>query len=259
LFNAKGQLLKFVESSAAEFGIDGPGTITPEGHYSAPAGTVHENALVTCKVGKLTGTARVRIVPPLPWTFNFNDAEKAPLTWLGGRVRWVVRGDGTDKYLAKVTVLPTPKDPNNKLGTRSFVWMGPIDLSNYTIQGDVLLKEEDGRLPDVGLIGGRYQLTIRGQNNKLRLDSWTTSEFRTHSETDFQPTSNTWYTLKLMVVPDADQAVARGKLWPRNESEPEGWTVKIVDRSPNLQGTPGIYGKTENAEVYLDNVQVTAN
>ena len=40
-------------------------------------------------------------------------------------------------------MLPTPKDPNNKLGTRSFVWMGPIDLSNYTIQADVLLKKDE--------------------------------------------------------------------------------------------------------------------
>ncbi len=68
---------------------------------------------------------------------------RLPLTWIGGRVRWEVRqGEDGDKYLAKKTVLPTPKDPNNKLGTRSFVWMGPIDLSNYTIQADVLLTED---------------------------------------------------------------------------------------------------------------------
>jgi hypothetical protein len=35
--------------------------------------------------------------------------------------------------------------------------------------------------------------------------------------------------------------------------------VHLVDRSPNLQGTPGIYGNTPDAEVYLDNVHVTAN
>jgi hypothetical protein len=33
----------------------------------------------------------------------------------------------------------------------------------------------------------------------------------------------------------------------------------MVDRSPNLQGTPGIFGKTEIAEVFLDNVRVTPN
>ena len=38
-----------------------------------PTDAGHECALVTCKVGDLTGTARVRIVPPLPWKFDFND------------------------------------------------------------------------------------------------------------------------------------------------------------------------------------------
>jgi hypothetical protein len=259
LFNLKGQLLKEVESNSAQFSVDGPGKITANGHYTAPADSGHKTALVTCKVGELTGTARVRITPPLPWSFNFNDAQKPPLTWIGGRVRWEVRDEAGEKYLAKRTVLPTPTNPNNKLGTRSFVWMGPIDLSNYTIQADVQLKEENGRLPDVGVINGRYQLTIRGQNQTLRLDSWTTSEFRAFSETEFRPTPGVWYTLKLMVVPEADQAVARGKLWPRDEDEPSDWTIELIDSAPNLQGTPGIFGKTENAEVYLDNVTVTAN
>ena len=39
--------------------------------------------------------------------------------------------------------------------------MGPIDLSNYTIQGDVSLDELDGRLPDVGLINSRYTMAMR--------------------------------------------------------------------------------------------------
>ena len=73
-----------------------------------------------------------------------------PLTWLGGRVRWEVREKDGEKFIAKKTVLPTPKDPNNKLGTRSFIWMGPTDLANYTIQADVLLKEDGGKMPDVG-------------------------------------------------------------------------------------------------------------
>jgi hypothetical protein len=216
--------------------------------------------LVTCKVGNLTGKARVRITPPLPWNFDFNDAETVPLTWIGGRVRWEVRaGEEGDKYLAKKTVLPTPKNPNNKLGTRSFVWMGPIDLNNYTIQGDVLLNEVGGRISDVGLINSRYQLTIRGLNGKLRLDSWAPSDFRTMADADFELEPGVWYTLKLSVTAEADQAIARGKVWKRDSPEPAQWTVQIIDHSPNLQGTPGVYGNTPDAEVYLDNVRVTPN
>ena len=52
---------------------------------------------------------------------------------------------------------------------------GADDLSNYTIQADVLLTEEGGKISDVGLINSGYQLTIRGMNRKLRIDSWTTT------------------------------------------------------------------------------------
>jgi outer membrane protein assembly factor BamB len=259
-FNAMGQeIMAKLDAGALKYSVDGPGTITPDGTYHAPTENEHQCALITCKFGELTGTARVRIVPPLPWTFDFNEAAKAPLTWLGGRVRWVVRGEGAEKYLAKVTVLPTPKNPQNKLGTRSFAWMGPADLRNYTIQADVLLTGEKGEPADVGLINSGYQLTIRRLNKVLRLDSWTPSDYRTHADVAFEPKADVWYTLKLTVVPEGDRATARGKVWPRGETEPESWSVEVVDHSPNLQGTPAIYGNTPEAEVYLDNVKVTAN
>jgi hypothetical protein len=260
LFNARGQYLRDVPAGEVQFAVDGPGTITSAGRYTAPANADHECALVTCKIGSLSGSSRVRITPPLPWSFEFSESDKPPLTWIGGRVRWEVReGEGGDRYLAKKTVLPTPVNPNNKLGTRSFVWMGPIDLNNYTIQGDVLLTEEGGRISDVGLINSRYQLTIRAKNKKLRLDTWTPSDYRTHADADFEPEPGVWYTLKLTVSSEADQATARGKIWRRDSAEPSDWTVELVDHSPNLQGTPGIYGNTPDAEVYLDTVRVTPN
>jgi hypothetical protein len=260
LFNARGQHVGDVPSSEVQFAVDGPGAITSDGKYTAPADAAHQCALVTCKVGELSTSSRVRITPPLPWSFDFNNADKPPLTWIGGRVRWEVRqGEDGDRYLAKRTVLPTPANPNNKLGTRSFVWMGPIDLHDYTIQGDVLLREEGGRVSDVGLINSRYQLTIRALSGKLRLDSWPPSDYRTKAEAEFLPEPGQWYTLKLSVSAEADQAIARGKIWKRDSPEPPDWTVQMVDQSPNLQGTPGIYGNTPEAEVYLDNVRVTPN
>ena len=211
LFDARGRELKAkLTPDALKFSVDGPGSITSDGTYIAPKEAKPANALVTCKFGELTGTARVRITPPLPWKFDFNDGD-VPLTWIGGRVRFEPREANGEKYIAKKTKLPTPKDPNNKLGTRSFVWMGPIDLSNYTIQGDVLLKKDEasGKISDVGLINGRYQLTIRGLSKKLRLDSWTTSDYRTHTAVDFDPVPDTWYTLKLRVVPGEKEAQGR--------------------------------------------------
>ena len=48
-------------------------------------------------------------------------------------------------------------------------------------------------------------------------------------------------------------------MWPRGEKEPDKWTLEIVDNSPNLHGTPGVYGNSGDAEIYLDNLKVTAN
>jgi outer membrane protein assembly factor BamB len=260
-FDSRGQQMVTKQPPPpAIFTVDGPGSITSDGTYTAPADAKQQCALITCKIGDSVGTARVRITPPLPWKFDFNDGD-VPLTWIGGRVRYEPREQDGEHFLAKKTVLPTPKDPNNKLGTRSFVWMGPIDLSNYTIQGDVLLKRDDasGKISDVGLINGRYQLTIRGLNRKLRLDTWTTSDYRTHTDVTFEPEDDVWYTMKLSVEPGEDQAVAKGKIWRRGEAEPKDWTVVMTDHSPNRHGTPGLYGNCPEAEIYLDNVIVTPN
>jgi outer membrane protein assembly factor BamB len=259
LFNARGQQLSDVLSRKWQFSVDGPGTISGTGSYQAPTDNEHQCALVTCKAGSVAGTARVRIIPPLPWKFDFNKLSNVPLTWLGGRVRWELRDNGGDKYIAKKTVLPTPKDPNNKLGTRSYLWMGPVNLSNYTIQADLQLKEKEGRLPDVGLIASGYQLWLRSKVHTLRLDSWAGSDDRQKSETDFQPKADMWYTMKLSVAPGDKQATIHGKIWPRGEKEPSGWTLEMTDHSPNLHGTPGIFGKSEDAEIWLDNLQVAAN
>src|SRR5262249_17797313 len=151
--------------------------INDHGQYEAPSEKEHQCALVSCKVGDVVGTARIRVIPPLPWTFDFDHDQNVPLTWLGGRIRWELRGKDGEKYIAKKTVLPTPKNPKNKLGTRSYLWMGPDTLSNYTIQADVLLKEEDGKMSDLGLIDSGYELLLRPSNAALKLDSWLASDY----------------------------------------------------------------------------------
>jgi outer membrane protein assembly factor BamB len=260
-FNERGQSLGDVgiAGEGVSFAVDGPGSISDDGIYQAPAESEHHCALVTCKMGELTGTARVRIVPPLPWKFDFDDGENVPLAWLGGRVRWEPRDENGHRFIAKRTVLPTPKNPKNKLGTRSFVWMGPSDLADYTIQADVLLKQVNGRMSDVGLVASGYQLTIRSVSGKLKLDSWTSNDYRTFAEAALRPMADAWYTMKLRVEPQENQATVRGKIWPRDDEEPDSWTIEMVDRSPNLQGTPGVFGNSPDAEIYLDNLVVMPN
>lgn len=247
------------EAGALKYSVDGPGTITSDGTYHAPTENKHQCALVTGKFGELTGTARVRIVPPLPWKWDFNETDDVPLTWIGGRVRYVVRDVDGERIIVKRSVLPTPRDPNNKLGTRSMMFMGPIDLSNYTVQADVQLPEENGKVSDVGLINSGYFMTIRGESKKLRIDSWPSHDYRTHEMIDFDLKPGEWYTMRLTVVPNGETAAVRGKLWKRGEAEPDQWTIEMVDQAPNLHGSPGLYGHASDAEIYLDNLQVTLN
>ncbi|MCI0334202.1 MAG: PQQ-like beta-propeller repeat protein [Planctomycetes bacterium] len=260
LYNAKGQNVTPKESVKADYAIDGLGKISPDGTYTAPTEKVHQCALITCKLGGLTGTSRVRVIPPLPWKWDFNSDKDVSLTWIGGRVRYEIRDVNGERIIVKKSLLPIPREPfTTKLGTRSMMFMGPIDLANYTIQGDVQLPEENGKLSDVGLINSGYYMTIRGQTNKLRIDSWPSHDVRTHEMIDAGIKPGEWYTMKLSVVPNGETAAVRGKLWKRGDREPENWTIEMIDQAPNLHGSPGLYGHASDAEIYLDNLQVMPN
>ena len=140
LFDAAG---RFVKEASAEFTATA-GTISGEGRYTAPADK-HAAALVTAKVGSLEGKARIRSMPPLPWTFDFEEIAlepnpkggpprgEPPLPWVGMRYRHVVRTVDGSKCLVKVTTIPK--------GTRSQGWIGPIGLHDYCIKADFRAQE----------------------------------------------------------------------------------------------------------------------
>jgi outer membrane protein assembly factor BamB len=266
LYNARGQFLRTVAApDRLHYSLEGPGTITANGTYTAPLGDPHRATRVVCRLGELEGSARLRVVPPLPWHFDFNTAEKIPLTWIGGRVRYVLREVDGEQVAAKRSVLPTPRNPKNKLGTRSRLWMGPIHLSNYTVQADIRLTQTDGKLPDVGLINSRYTMTLRGMNRQLRLYSWSPHDYRSFAASEFEPQPEVWYTMKFSVTPkllaegEDPQAIVQGKLWLRDEQEPTAWTVEMVDHAANLSGSPGLYGNAQEAEFYIDNIHIVSN
>jgi outer membrane protein assembly factor BamB len=259
LYNSRGQLLRVVEPSEATFRVAGPGEVGPDGAYTAPRREGHVGALVYCKVGELEGKARVRIVPPLPWQFDFNTGENLPITWIGGRVRYVPHKLGEEAVVRKLDVLPTPADPKNKLGTRSQLFMGGSDLANYTIQADFQLTEKNGRLPDCGVINSGYTLVIRSGDKRLRLYSWAAHDHRTSAESVLDAQPGVWYRLKLHVKQLESTAEVKGKLWLRDQSEPSEWTVELVDDMPVRSGSPGIFGHSQEAEFYMDNISVTPN
>ncbi|HYO25884.1 MAG TPA: PQQ-binding-like beta-propeller repeat protein [Lacipirellulaceae bacterium] len=260
LFNSHGQLVRAAASDEAAFRVEGPGKVASDGTYTAPKDASHTGALVFCKVGALEGKARVRIVPPLPWQFNFNEGDNLPLSWIGGRVRYVLKEIDGDRAAFKLDVLPTPTNPNNKLGTRSAMYMGSAAMHDYTIQADVRLTEKDGRLPDViGLINSGYTLGIRPGDRQLGIYSWASHDYRTAARMEFEPKANVWYRLKLRVEQQAGKALCQGKLWLRDQTEPEEWSLEMTDAAPQKSGSPGVFGNTQTTSVYVDNLSVVAN
>ena len=261
LFDAKGKFIREADPTDVTCSVDGPGVITADGTYTAPPDNQHQVVLIKCRVGELEGTARVRIAPPLPWNWNFDTDDNVPLTWVGGRVRYVLRDgpEGEGKIMVKRDVLPTPRDPKNKLGTRSRLWMGPIDLADYTIGADVQLTEKDGKLPDVGLINSRYTMALQGASQEVRLYSWSTHDKRHQAVLPMELRAGIWYTMKIRVEQSGATAVVRGKVWPRGETEPTDWTIQMTDTVPNRHGSPGLFGNSKDTEIYLDNISVTLN
>lgn len=284
IYNPQLHYLRDARRNEVKFSVTGPGTITADGSYTAPEDAAHQCALVTCTLGDLKGEARIRIVPELPWKFDFEGVDDVPLTWVGGRIRYVVReGQDGNHYIAKPTELPTkPGEPTTKLGTRSQMWMGDPEMSDYTIQADVQLTvgqpgvegatETDvpefptenigganATLPSIGLINSGYNFTLFGPNQEVRLYSWCTHPERTQDAKKMKLEAGKWYTLKLKVVPEGDHAHVMGKVWERGTDEPDEWTLEVTDEAPNLSGAPGLFGDSKVAEAYVDNIEVTEN
>lgn len=250
LFNARGQFLKVAED--AQFTADAGGKF--EGAtFNVEEGKGHRAAYITCKVGELTGTARARIVPPLPWKFDFEDGE-IPISWIGARYRHIVRDVDGNKVMVKITTIPK--------GTRSQGWMGPTDLSNCTIQADVLGKTKDGKLPDIGVQTQRYRLEMMGSSQDLKLYSWISHEQK-YKKVKFEWSPDVWYTMKFRAAVEKrdgkDVAVLKGKVWPREKPEPEAWTIEVVDETADTNGAPGLFGNASFAEIFYDNITVTPN
>ena len=202
---------------------------------------------VVAKHGDLTATARLRVMPGLPWKFDFEDGQR-PATWVNG----IVVGP------AEIDEAKSLKKPQFLKGRPSaYVWMGDSNMKDYTIQADVMMKEQKRRLASIGITANRYNFVIKGNSSKLAFQSWP-AHLRLGKEVKFRSDPDVWYTIKFRVEVKDDGAHLSGKVWKRGEAEPEAWTLEMVDPHPNLNGSPGLYNYAL-ADSYFDNIIVTAN
>lgn len=267
-YNAKGQ--KIGPATDAKFTVSGGGEMAADGTFTASSEPKHAGVIVTCEAGGVKGTARTRVIPPLPWSFDFNDTPidvpnpvskklegEPPVTWIGARYRHKVREfEGGEKAMVKITTIPK--------GTRSQSWMGNIDLHDYTIQAEVKgskkVTQEGIKLPDMGVIAQRYTLDLMGNHQKVQIRSWTAQlDNRFAVDVPFAWQPDVWYVLKFRAETDGDKAVLKGKVWKKGETEPAEWTITGTDEVGNLQGSPGLFGNASDAEITYDNITVTPN
>ena len=250
LFDDKGRFVR--EEPTATFALEGlkgafaGTTFTPAADAGWQAGVVKATA------GSLTATARVRVAPPLPWSFDFEGTtgEAPPPFWINSTGKFYVRDYGGSRALMKRLDIALTK--------RGRLFFGADDASNYTVQADVLATEKHRQMGDGGVIAQRYALVLFGNAQKLELHPWQANPDRTVA-VPFAWKPEAWYRVKLRVENRHDGTTAvQGKAWLATESEPSAWTIDYVDKMPHLQGAAGIYADAAN-EIYFDNVKVSAN
>ena len=206
-----------------------------------------------------SGTARIRVVPDLPWTFDFEDGkETPPPQWVNAAGKFAVRDVDGSKVLVKLAENPFA------FAKRCRPFMGPTDLSDYTIQADVRGLDRRRQMGDIGIVAQRYELVLFGNHQRLELQPWQPEVERT-VKVDYKWNPNAWYTMKLEVQSMGSGRVrARGKVWPKGETEPAAWTIERIDPIGSLKGAPGLYADAPSqagggSELYYDNIKVFKN
>ncbi len=251
LYDDKGRFLR--EAADATFAVEGFSGSVSGGKLTVAAGKAPQAGVIKATVGGVTGEARARVIPALPWSEDFTayDAGKLPPTWVG-----TVAGTYEVQDLEGNKVFA--KKPNETLFKRMRVFLGPSEWANYTIEADVRATERRRQMGDVGITAQTYSLVLFGNSQKLELWSWQPNTPRTR-EVAFAWKKDTWYHLKLKVENTADgKTVARGKVWAVGETEPEKWMVEYTDPVPNRHGAPGLFADAQFG-VFFDNLKVTGN
>jgi outer membrane protein assembly factor BamB len=218
-----------------------------------------QQGYVDAKVGNLTGRARVRVAPQLPYTMDF---EKVPVGglpggWVNAQGKFAVAEHQGGKVLKKLAENPLPAL------AKANTYIGMPELKDYDMQADLSATQSGENLPDMGIINQRYLLQMSGNKQELRILAWDALP-RLDKTIPFQWKSNEWYRLKLVVDRTGKNVVIRGKVWPKSQSEPSAWTLEIEDPRPEPSGSPALYGyatgilgNKTGAEVYYDNVSLT--
>src|SRR6185369_13684851 len=91
LFDAQGNFIR--EEPTATWSLDQLKGTVENGHFTASSDAIAQAGLVKATFGNLSGTASVRVFPPLPWseTFDSYAVNTLPATWVNTTLKFAVR------------------------------------------------------------------------------------------------------------------------------------------------------------------------
>jgi len=245
LFDAKGNFIRQAAASDAQWTVDLlQGTVGPDGTYSAPA--AGSAGFVKATIGGVSGQARVRVIPALPLSYDF-EGLKAPMAW------WTANGKVQATAVEGNGVILRARD--DTVGRRARLIIGRPTWASYTIEADVRGLEMRRQRGDIGLINQRYALVLFGNSQKLELHPWQAADEMT-VRVPFEWAPNAWYRMKLTVTNQpGGTALVRGKVWPVGKPEPAAWTIQKTDKIGHAMGAPGLYADGIS-DMHFDNLRV---
>jgi hypothetical protein len=249
-FDDMGRLIGEVE---AEWSVQGlKGSISSSGEFRMADDNVPQGGTVVAKAAGLEGVSQVRLIPSIPYEDDFSGYELkgAPAGWPAIRGRFEVAELDGEKVLFK--------SGKNLRSQKTSVYFGAPEATGYEVSIDILGKEQARKLPDAGLISHRYTLDLQGNKQRLAIRTWPSEPKRFSKDVRFKFDPDIWYRMRMRVEPTVEGGPTKilGKVWKRDEPEPEAWTIEAEDAIGHSHGSPGIYGFAL-ADTYYDNLKVT--
>jgi outer membrane protein assembly factor BamB len=187
-----------------------------------------------------------QLEPPTPFAYP-------PLPWNAARFKFEIRkAPGAEDNKALVKTI------DNKRLQRGSVFINRSDLSNYTVEADVLSEGNKRKMSEIGLFNQRYLINLKGNAQALEISS---NQELLSKSAPFKWSPNVWYHLKTRVdVAKDGSGVVRAKAWKKADPEPEAWTIEVPLKEMHREGSPGFFSFTpQEQRAWIDNISVTPN
>src|SRR6266851_226738 len=124
------------------------GEISAAGKLSVTKAPPGQFGMVVAKAEGLTGQARVRVVPTLPYSTDFERIPegRTPGGWVNTQGKFAVQTKDGAKVLVKLANISNP------LVARAYAYIAKPTMTGYTIRADMQGRKKGEDMPDMGVL-----------------------------------------------------------------------------------------------------------